>query len=347
MFLKQKKYWACPIVFTLILFCLPFFSTASFLDRDLHISGETMGTYYHITLVSKKGLDKNRLKTKIDAQLEMINKSMSCFDPDSEISVFNRAAPHMMVKVSRDFITVMKKGRDIYSITSGAWDATIKPLVDLWGFGTEKGVTAVPGQEKISELLSLTGFDKIEISDKGLMKKNQFLSLDLGSIAKGYGVDKTAELLKQCKIENFLVEIGGEIYAAGKNKKESPWQVGISTPKKGIAANDLYKIVSLKDKALATSGDYRNFIRINGKTYAHIINPVTGYPPENQVVSASVIAGDCTFADGLATALMVMAPEKGTALVNGLSDTECMIIVRESQNKFKNFMSKGFSDYLQ
>ena len=179
------------------------------------------------------------------------------------------------------------------------------------------------------------------------MKKNKFLTLDLGSIAKGYGVDKTAELLKQCRLENFIVEIGGEIYAAGKNKKESPWQVGISTPKKGIAANDLYKIVSLKDKAIATSGDYRNFINIDGKTYAHIINPVTGYPPENNVVSASVIAGDCTFADGLATALMVMTPEKGTALVNTLADTECMIIVRESQHKFKNFMSNGFSDYLQ
>lgn len=345
-FMKQTKTCLISFFFIVASFFVLTPLYASFLHQEYRVSGKTMGTFYHVTIVAKKGFDARGFKRKIDVQLKMINKSMSCFDKTSEISRFNRTGSNAAVKISQDFLNVMNKAQLLYKITNGAWDGTVKPFVDLWGFGTRDIVAEFPGKQEIKDLLAVTGFNKIEIMEHGLKKKAASLSLDLGSIAKGYGVDRVAYFLKKSGFNDFLVEIGGEIYASGTNKKSNQWSVGISRPEEEYAAQNIYKIISLKDRAIATSGNYRNFIKLKGEIYSHIIDPSTGYPVKNRVVSTSVIAEECTFADGLATALMVMDTKRGLDLINSLKNSECMIIVRDRDGKLHSLLSDNFSDYL-
>ncbi len=273
-----------------------------------------------------------------------VNKSMSVYSPTSEISVFNRAEKNQVINISPDFYSVMLTGKNLYQITHGAWDATLKPLVDLWGFGTEHQTADLPPPETIREHLERTGFNHIKIYNfpHSLEKRTAGTTLDLGSIAKGFGVDAIAEMMRRKGYDNFLVEIGGEVVAGGEKRSNTPWMVGISRPDKGGNPNAVYTAFPLRNRALATSGDYRNFIVIEGKEYSHIINPATGYPVSNGVVSTSVIADNCTFADGLATALVVMGSVKGVELVNNLKDTECLIVVRSDDGKLTDYFSMGF-----
>jgi thiamine biosynthesis lipoprotein len=215
--------------------------------------------------------------------------------------------------------------------------------VNLWGFGSAGTRNTIPPPETIKRLAWDLGFKNIQIIEsRYLTKKKASISLDLGSIAKGYAVDKIAELLEQNGIKNFLVEIGGEGYAAGIRKDGKPWKIGINTPRPHAPPDQVYKAIAIKDKAFATSGDYRTFFEADGKRYSHIIDPRTGYPVDNGVVSVSVIADTCTFADGLATALMVMGPEKGLALVDRLNHVESLIIVRKEGEKLVDHYSRGF-----
>ena len=328
-------------------------------EQEVRFSGKTMGTTYHIKVAVGRFDNTDALKEKIDRQLDVINRSMSTYRKDSEISRFNdlnhAGTPFA---VSMDFLQVMIMGKDIHARTKGAWDATVYPLLKLWGFKDPvlpdsilkdsilKGSiskNSIPEDEDIRAALEKTGFDKIEISEEGVLIKNHpDVTLDLASIAKGYGVDRVAALIEKHGYDRYIVEIGGEIYAAGLRLDGEKWRVGINTPDKEAASDTVYQVVSLNDHAFATSGDYRNFFEYNGKTYSHIIDPNTGYPVNNRVVSASVIADNCTFADGLATALMVMGPEKGLALINGLEDAECLIIVREKDGSLTNHASAGF-----
>ena len=332
-----------PVTMTILLLGLFFHNSAfAFPEKKITVSGKTMGTYYHITVMAKKLLNPSLLKLKIDKRLNMVNQSMSTYMKNSEISRFNDAPPNTPVRISNDFITVFKTAASLHNQTRGAWDGTVKPLVDLWGFGKHKVPEHIPSQRVIEKKLALTGFHKINISEHNLVKTISGITLDLGSIAKGFGVDAVSRLLTHLGHKNHLVEIGGEIMAVGVKTKNIPWTVGISRPEKKFSAQTLYKVINLKNQAMATSGDYRNFITLNGKTYSHVINPETGFPVNNHVVSTSVIAPDCTFADGLATALMVMGPEKGIKLVNTLSSTECLIVVRKADGALRDFFSKDF-----
>jgi thiamine biosynthesis lipoprotein len=222
----------------------------------------------------------------------------------------------------------------------------MKPLVDLWGFGTRKGTGQIPETGRIARALADTGFNHIQISPGHRIQKNRAVTLDLGSIAKGYGVDAVAQLFVSSGITNLLVEIGGELYGSGLNPKGKPWSVGISRPDKQYAHQSLYKIIRLNNQAIATSGNYRNFFEKNGKTFSHIIDPRTGFPVNNAIVSTSVIAKDCTLADGLATALMVMDCQKGIDLVNRLDNTECLIIEKKGQTLISH-PSKKFNDLVK
>ena len=166
----------------------------------------------------------------------------------------------------------------VFTITDGAWDGTVKPLVDLWGFGTE-GIKAVPPPAAVRQRLQAVGFDAIQIvDDRFLVKRKATVNLDLASIAKGYGVDQIAALLRDSGVENFLVEIGGEVYATGYRKDGLPWRVGINTPRKDASSDQVYMVVNLTNGAMATSGDYRNFFEIDQKRYSHVIDPLSGYP---------------------------------------------------------------------
>jgi thiamine biosynthesis lipoprotein len=328
---------------TLLIFFILLFAGCG-LKKEVAFSGKTMGTTYHIKVVAGMFAHTANLQKKIDTRLDEINKSMSTFRKDSEISRFN-AYQHVgeKFKISDDFFNVLVVARRIYEETGGAWDGTVKPLVDLWGFGNGKIRHTVPETSQIKAMLSEVGFKNIEIlPDHYLVKKKAFITIDLASIAKGYGVDQVAALIRDNKIQNFLVEIGGEVFASGYRKDGKKWRVGINRPQENAPFDQVYKVVELHDKGFATSGDYRNFFEIHQKRFSHIIDPRNGFPVDNGVVSVSILADTCTFADGLATAVMVLGDKKGLDLVNQLEDTECFIVTQDKNGALIDHYSKGF-----
>jgi len=335
----MKKYSYLIALFIILL--LPFACEA---NREHLIQGRTMGTTYHITVVTDDLNGVGGLKEKIDVRLEDINRIFSTYLEDSEISRFNALnKADEKFRVSDDFIQVMKVGRKIHRLSEGAWDGTVNPLVDLWGFGPIPRETKMPAAGAVKERLNHVGFDRIQIVEPNFIVKNSArIALDLNSIAKGFAVDQVSQLLAAGGFENYLVEIGGEVYAAGLRQDNKKWRIGINKPQKDAAFNEVYKVVSLSNKAFATSGDYRNFFEINRVRYSHVIDPRSGYPVSNGVVGVSIIANNCTLADGLATAIMVMGVEKGIPLVNRLDDVEALIVVEESDGSLADFYSAGF-----
>jgi FAD:protein FMN transferase len=332
-----------PHLLIVYLLLLPIFSFAGI--REVKFTGKTMGTTYHITVIADSDQTTKGLKEKIDQKLETINQSMSTYRSDSQISRFNalNKADEKFV-ISEDFLEVLLVARTVYQLTDGAWDGTVNPLVSLWGFMSEKLPTKIPDKNEIHRILPHIGFDKIIISTKGyIQKKDPDITLDLASIAKGHGVDRVSELLLNNGFKNFIVEIGGEVYASGNNMEKIPWRVGINTPDKNASFDTVYKVITLTDMAMATSGDYRNLMEIDGQHYSHIIDPRTGYPVQNHVVSATIIAQTCTFADGLATAVMAMGPEKSLDLINRLKNVEGLIIVRNPDGTFTDHYSHALT----
>ena len=314
--------------------------------REYTIQGRTMGTFYTVKLVSSRQQSMNLWQKQIDIRLAQVNAGLSMYDPDSDLSRFNRTEPGQPFRLSRDFARVMDTARTVFTLTGGAWDGTVKPLVDLWGFGTRQPTDTLPDPDAIAEALALTGFQHLVFENTHVKKTKPGITLDLGAIAKGYGVDAVAGVLTRAGIDDFLVEIGGELYGSGTNRHKKPWSVGITHPLKTGPDAGLYKVVHLENRAIATSGDYRNYFEFQGKIYSHIIDPRTGYPVDNQVVSASVIAGTCTFADALATAFMVMDPADSLALVDSLEHVECLII-QKTPAGFTEFASRGFHAFVQ
>ena len=336
----------------LLSLCVIIAVSVRYLEKEVLISGKTMGTTYHIKIVLPFYKSSGSFKKAIDRELDNINLSMSTYRNDSEISRFN--SHHNAgdpFPVSQDFYTVMKTAQTIYMLSGGAWDGTVKPLIDLWGFGKEPLRTTLPDPAEIKSILENVGFDNIMITDdntpdKTLVKKRGDISLDLASIAKGYGVDVISRYLTEEGVENYLVEIGGEVYAKGERKDHVSWRVGINTPEKMSAPDAVYEVVALKNTALATSGDYRNFIEIKGQSYSHIIDPRTGYPITNGVISVSVAAETCVMADGLATAIMVMGPEAGIEMVDKMKNVECLIIVKDGNDGYADHYSEHFRELL-
>jgi len=308
------------------------------------ISGKTMGTTYHIKVVTGYFGSISGLKDKIEDRLHVINQSMSTYIKESEISRFNTFQRiDKPFFISDDFWRVVSVGQRLHQMTDGAWDGTVNPLVNLWGFGAAEKRQTFPTTQEIKNLLKEVGFEHIEISGKRyLIKKKAKVTLDFGSIAKGYAVDEVANLLHGSGKADYLVEIGGEVYASGTRKDGNPWRVGINIPKIDAPLDRVYRVVELNDKAMATSGNYRNYFEKNGIRYSHIIDPRKGYPVKNSVVSASVLADNCTLADGLATALVVMGPTKGIALINRLNNVECLVLCEEKDGSLKEYASDKF-----
>lgn len=312
--------------------------------RQTRMAGRTMGTTYHI-VVAHGWLDRPRsLDVQVAQRLEDLNRRFSTYLDDSEINRFNRwPAGGKPFKASAEFYRLLETAARIHRLSGGAWDGTVRPLVDLWGFGPAPARGTVPAAEEIAALKKAVGFDHITLGPAlTIAKARSDTALDLASIAKGYGVDAIAELIRSNGLRDFLVEIGGEVVAAGKRPGGGPWKVGINTPLPEAAATAVYGVVSLSDRAMATSGDYRNFFESDGRRYAHIIDPRTGYPVANNVVSATVLAPDCTLADGLATALCVMGAQKGLTLVASLPDVEALILTAEAGGEIRESRSSGF-----
>ena len=313
-------------------------------SEEVQIAGRTMGTTYLVKVVARGRVDLTGLKQRIDGRLESINHSMSTYRADSDISRFNAVeSVGVPVAVSSDFIAVLKVARKLHDLTGGAWDGTIKPVIHLWGFGNTKRPKAVPSPDAIAAALSKTGFGHVRIHDDTAISKTlPGLTLDLASIAKGYGVDAVAGTLRREGFRDFLVEIGGEVFAAGLRKDGQPWRVGVNLPEPEAPADQVFRAVPISNYALATSGDYRNYFVQQGRRYSHIIDPRNGRPVTHGVVSVSIYAPNCTLADGLATGIMVMGGDAGLALLESLPSVVGLIIETGADGSFNSFATQGF-----
>jgi len=241
---------------------------------------------------------------------------MSTYIVDSEISTFNQLYINKWQTISADFFKVVELSQSISSLTDGRFDITIGPLVDLWGFGAGSGDTQIiPSESLIEQAKSIVGWKNLVLDkDKLAIQKLKPINIDLSAIAKGYGVDKVSDLLELNGVENYLVEIGGEVKVKGFNKEGKPWRLGIETP--SLLQQGAQKIIQLKDQAIATSGDYRNYFEEGGVRFSHTINPITGRSIRHSIASVSVIAATAAEADALATALNVMGFKEAQALSN-------------------------------
>ena len=313
------------------------------LRREHTLTGRTMGTTYAVTVVAGPFASVEGLQARIDRRLEEINRAISPYRTDSEISRFNRFdRVGEEFPVSADFLQVMQVAARLHALSGGAWDGTVGPLVDLWGFGRGGSPGRVPAPEAIAALLPEVGFDRIEIRDSGaLVKRRARVSLDLSSVGQGYGVDQIVAILRAAGFEDFLVEVGGEIHAAGTRRDGRAWRVGISRPAPGARPEDIHAVVALRDQSFSTSGDYRQFFVQDGVRYSHHIDPATGYPVPGGLVSVSILAGgSCTFVDGLGTAVRVMGVEKGLALVERLEGVAALLVVQGPDGSLHNHVSR-------
>jgi thiamine biosynthesis lipoprotein len=309
--------------------------------REWKLEGRTMGTTYHVTVVAPT--EPRGLAARIDARLDSINRVFSTYVEDSELNVFSRFdRAGEPFPASADFLAVMRVSARVHDLSGGAWDATVRPLVDLWGFGPARPRREPPPAAAIDGLLPRVGFDAIEIRPGALVKRQAGVALDLSSIAKGFGVDAVAALLRTEGFRDVLVEIGGEVVGAGGKPDGRPWRVGINRPRSEAALDEIDRVAELRDAALATSGDYRVFFESGGTRYSHVLDPRTGRPVSNGVVSVSVLAPDCTLADGLATAVMVMGKDDGLALLERLPDVEGLVVVGTADGRLLDHATSGF-----
>lgn len=272
-----------------------------------------MGTSYHISVVtaSEGPLQLAMSRGPIDNLLRQINRQMSTYDPQSELSRFNKAPKGEWFPVSKELVEVVRAAQEISEATDGAFDVTVGPSVNLWRFGPDKSRKAFPTEDEINQASKLVGYHQVEVRTKppALRKSKDDVYVDLSAIAKGYGVDAVFELIKEEGYTDFMVEIGGEVRTSGQKPDGKPWKIGIETPEE--EARRYGHVVDLRDMALATSGDYRNFFEHDGKRYSHTINPKTGRPVEHDLASASVLLDSCMMADGYATAFLVLGPVEG------------------------------------
>jgi len=307
-------------------------------DR-ITVSGKTMGTTYRVVYLDGERRD---FQASIDSVLAVFNQSLSTYIPDSELSQFNQR--DSLVFQFPYMLPVLKKSQEVYERSGGAFDPTVGPLVNAWGFGPSG---ALPKDSiDINRLLPLVGFDKIAFDDKMVRKASPGVYLDFSAIAKGYAVDVVASLLESRGLSNMLVEIGGELVARGVNDKGEIWKVGINQPDEKDFTNELFSIVALDNKALATSGNYRNYYEVDSVRYSHTIDPRTGFPVQHGLLSATVVASDCMTADAYATALMVMGTENAILLLDQAKELEAYLIYNDESGKIKTYISESLKPYI-
>jgi thiamine biosynthesis lipoprotein len=262
------------------------------------------------------GLDDAALYERISAELASVNERMSTYQADSELSRFNVAETTDWFPVSAELVRLTDTALAVSTLTNGAFDVTVGPLVNLWGFGPEVKADQLPSQAEIDAARARVGWDLLHtrVEPPALRKDRTDLYVDLSAIAKGYGVDRMAAVLEDVGITDYLVEIGGELRGRGRNAEGEPWRIAIERPDAGRRA--VLRVVALTDRAMATSGDYRNFFELNGKRYSHTIDPATGRPVDHQLASVTVLAERCAEADAWATALLVLGPARGMTVAN-------------------------------
>ncbi len=312
------------------------------------VDGFTQGTTYHIvikqplrTLLAGR---RSVTKEEIDSLLHRFDLSLSSYMPESVISRINRNDPE--VRTDTFFNVCFRASERIWRETGGAFDITVGPLVDAWGFGPE-GPEPVDSSI-IDSLLQVVGMEKVRLAGDRVIKSDPRIRLDVNAIAQGYSVDVVAKHLEGKGIRNYLVEIGGELKARGSKGPGDPWRVGVDKPidNNNIPGAQLQVVLQLKDRALATSGNYRKFYEKNGVKYGHEIDPHTGCPARNRLLSVTVLADECIWADGYATAFMVMGLEKSRAFVEARDDLDAYFVYSDDQGNFRTYYTKGFDNMI-
>ncbi len=329
-----KKYnlilWLCIIVAIIYYFTLP-------QNKQYIINGNTMGTSYTVKYWTDNVQGKKQITSLIENKLIQINKSVSTWDKNSAISKFNNSKNTDWVKIDKFFMTMVIMSNKLCKSTNGNFNITISPLIDLWGFDAKGKITKKPDQKSLDNISNFIGCDKItiNINKQAIAKKQPMVTINLSAIAKGGAVDEIGKILEQQNINNYLVEIGGEIKAKGSKINKESWKIGIEQP---TTDNKVIKaIFPLNNETMATSGDYKNYFEEKGVRYSHIINPTTKKPINHNLASVSVIHKNNAMADGLATAILVMGTEEALKYAEQ-NKLKIYMIIREN-NVFKEIAS--------
>ena len=328
--------WVFPILLSALVGCQ---------DQLITISGPTMGTTFQVKIVqSEITMDLDVLEREINARLTEVNRQMSTYRDNSEISQFNRSRSTDWFGVSSDFAYVLHIAREISTWSDGAFDVTIGPLVNLWGFGPSAIPDHIPSPDSIATYRALVGYKKIrvDLSVSAIKKEIAEVYCDLSAIAKGFGVDRVASYLDSLGINRYFIEIGGELRTKGHNHLGQFWRIGIASP---AGQGELQKALALDNMSMATSGDYHNYFERDGVRYSHTIDPRTGRPITHALASVSVIHKSCAYADGLATAINAMGPEKGFAYAEK-RNLAVFMIVRQG-NRFVEKMTESFEKMVR
>ena len=303
------------------------------------IEGYAQGTTYHITYIDK---DNRDLQTEIDSLLEKFDLSVSTYNPKSVISKVNT---NVEVELDNYFITCFKKAKEVWKNTNGAFDPTVQPLTNAWGFGPGKKMTIE--KAKIDSILQFVGFNLIELNGNKIVKKDSRVALDFNAFAQGYSVDVVSNFLNSKGIKSYIVEIGGEVFAKGKDLNGAPWKVGIEQPfDNKEQLNPLKAVIELNNKAISTSGNNRRYFIENGIKYAHHLDPRTGYPSKNNLLSASIIANDCISSDANATGVLVMGLEKAKEFLEKHKELQAYLIYSDSNGNNQVYETKGLKKIL-
>lgn len=301
------------------------------------LEGYAQGTTFRIIYNSS-----NNYNIEIYQMLKEFDNSLSTYEDSSTISLINKNDPE--VKLNDLFVDFINKSRSVYEKSDGYFDITVGPLVNAWGFGVAKEFNS--DSSSIDSIMQFVGMDKIKIENNKLIKNDPRIYLDGNAIAQGQSVDFIASLFEKEGLKNYMIEIGGEVRTKGVNEQGKPWRIGIDKPIENAENRELQAIINLKNKSLATSGNYRKFYELNGIKYAHSINPKTGYPVRDILLSATIIADECSLADAYATACMVMGFEKAKKFVESQKDIEAYFILSGDKNEYQIYETEGFKGYL-
>ena len=301
--------------------------------------GLVFGTMYNITYESE-----NSLRLDIDKELDNFNNSLSMFNPNSIISLSNKNED---VTVDSLFTNVFQKAMSISEATDGCFDITVAPLVNAWGFGFSESMNM--NKAKVDSILKFIGWQKVQLKDNKVVKQDPRIMLDCSAIAKGYSVDVIANLLRRKGVKNFMVDIGGEVVVSGVNASGNNWRIGVSKPDDDPLSrnNNLQTILDITDLGIATSGNYRNFYYKDGMKYAHTIDPKTGYPVQDRILSATVIAQDCMTADAYATAFMVMGLERAKEMTEQHPELDAYFIYSDDKGNYQTYMTDGMKKFVR
>ena len=300
-------------------------------------AGSVFGTTYHITYQYDEDL-----QAEIEAKMQEVDNSLSMFNKESVISRVNN---NQHPKLTRMFLEVFQQAQKISEDTEGAFDITVGPLVNAWGFGFKH--EQLPDKHAVDSLMAIIGYQKVRCNGNQIIKSDPRIVLDCSAIAKGYGVDVIARLLSEKGISNYMVEIGGEVVTRGISEKRVPWKIGVTKPTDDPLAegNELQTVLNVTDKAMATSGNYRNFYYKGKRKYAHTINPKTGYPVQHNILSATVLTSTCMRADAYATSFMVMGFEGARKVLERNPDLMAYIIY-DDQGQNKVWYSPSLQDKI-